>query len=358
MEFNNLNIDFVSDGRMVEIKNGCDSGIAENLYSIRYKFCLKLMPYYQRKYSKFDYEEFYDFIMSGELDNKEYVKLASEFVTTYTPYLIIKDGLDTVYNQMINYVLTKNHGNKIQSTGDQVCEKYIPFLEYIKNKSMNYIVNIHSLNHDLLFESFNNSPYMRGELSDGFILDDSKYYGEVYNVQDNTVHPEKIAYYKDEYDTNIRLYKLHGSFNYVLFRKGNLMPDNYVKILPNMSPVRLYKRIDEQNYEECFYSLYADFLTGLKYKSQRYNEPLYFNKVFIHFKENLEEAEKLIIIGYGGKDKKINEMIEDCFDYKNKSIYIIDPGIDSNNDLKSLAERLNAKAIKGGIEDFNEKMFE
>lgn len=358
MRFDELNIDFVPDGRMVKIKNGYDSGIAENLYSIRYKFCMKLMKYFQRKYGRFDYEEFYDFIISRELDNKEYVALASEFVTDCTSYFVIIDGLDTVYDQMINYVLTNKHRDKVLPKEDKLCEKYIPFLDYIQNKSQDHMVNIHSLNHDLLFESFNDTPYISGKLSDGFIINDSKYYGIACNVQNDTSHFEKIAYYKDEYNTNIRLYKLHGSFNYVLFRKGNIIPDNYVKIQSNMSPTQLYKKTGRQDCEKCIYSLCADFLTGLKYKEKRYNEPLYFDKVFTHFKENLKEAEKLIIIGYGGKDEGINEMVKTCFDFKNKPVYILDPGIDNNENLKSFAIYLNAKIITGGIEDFDENTFE
>mgnify|MGYP003467862353 FL=1 len=92
---------------------------------------------------------------------------------------------------------------------------YQGFLTYLSELSRKFIVNVHTLNHDLLFESFNNTGFINGEISDGFDEYGSEYYGK---LSDNgrTYHC-RLERYKGRYNTPIRLYKLHGSLDYVPF---------------------------------------------------------------------------------------------------------------------------------------------
>jgi hypothetical protein len=56
-----------------------------------------------------------------------------------------------------------------------------------------------------------------------------------------------------------------------------------------------------------------------------------------------------LIIGYGGKDKEINKMIFENFDFKNKKSFIIDPL--PGPKLIELALTLNSKIITKQLED-------
>jgi len=117
----------------------------------------------------------------------------------------------------------------------------------------------------------------------------------------------------------------------------------------------LYKEIEDKDgkltYEICWINYHADFLTGTTSKIERYNEPLLFNILFEHFRNNLKEAEKLIIVGYGGRDAEVNKMILEHFDFKNKPSFIIDPF--PGNEIKSLRDKLGANLIEKQLEDVN-----
>jgi len=69
-----------------------------------------------------------------------------------------------------------------------------------------------------------------------------------------------------------------------------------------------------------------------------------YKKLFELFKSNLQSADKLIIIGYGAKDSRINEMIMENFDYNNKKSFIIDPFYGEK--VKDLSLKINAKLIR------------
>ena len=127
--------------------------------------------------------------------------------------------------------------------------------------------------------------------------------------------------------------------------------ENYLKIKRSVNIHQLYKEIKiggKLSYHRDNINFNADFLTGTTSKIERYNEPLLYQKLFEHFRSNLQTSEKLIIIGYGGKDTEINKMISEHFDYKNKPSYIIDPKPgDKINELKS---KLNSKLITKDLE--------
>ena len=63
----------------------------------------------------------------------------------------------------------------------------------------------------------------------------------------------------------------------------------------------------------------------------------------------------LIIIGYGCKDKGINEMIKDNFDYKNKPSFIIDKYAGAS--VETFAQKINAKIIKESIDRIDKTWF-
>ena len=108
-------------------------------------------------------------------------------------------------------------------------------------------------------------------------------------------------------------------------------------------------------YDISPFEYHADFLTGTTSKIQRYNEPLLFRKLFKKFKKNLQNAEKLIVIGYGCKDKGINEMIKEYFDYTNKPVYIIDKY--AGDTVLEFGDNINAKIYKIDVNDISADLF-
>lgn len=211
-------------------------------------------------------------------------------------------------------------------------------------------VNVHTLNHDLVFETL-----FRGVISDGFEEQYSPYYGQLH---DSNVRLER---YTGSYSKPLRLFKLHGSIDYHYYSSTNenssvFYPKEYVKIKRKVDMNTLKRKVlhddGTSSYENAPPSYYhPDFLTGTTAKILRYDEPLLYKRLFDCFKENLQQAEKLIIIGYGGGDEKVNEVIITHFDYHNKPIYIIDPK--ANDTLQKLkgTSALDAKLISKELKE-------
>ncbi|RGU27331.1 hypothetical protein [Bacteroides cellulosilyticus] len=329
-------------------------------YEINFDFCLKLIRYYHNKYSKFDYEEFYDFIKSKDVYAKEYEELAKDFISEYLTFERLIFGLSPIYNQMVAYLIKdkdkKQWYDGIPSHNGEY-EGYTGFLKYLQELAYTHIINVHTLNHDLFFESFNKTEYISGQISDGFDEYGSEYYSV---VQHNKIDYHcRLERYNGYYNTPIRLYKLHGSLNYYLFYRSKgifRIPDKYVKLRYGMNPSKLLRGLgSKKKYDEYPFSYHSDFLTGTTAKILRYNEPLLYRKLFKKFKKNLSQAEKLIIIGYGAKDAKINEIILKHFDYSHKKVFIVDPY--AGKAVEDFAKSINAKIIKEQINDIRKEMF-
>lgn len=210
----------------------------------------------------------------------------------------------------------------------------------------------------MLFESFNNTNYINSKISDGFDEYGSEYYGKL--VLANRMYHCRLERYVNRYNTPIRLYKLHGSLDYVPFyrktKAGFMLPDKYVKIKYGIGASDIIKsRKNKIGYDESPFVYHADFLTGTTSKILRYNEPLLFKKIFKQFKRNLREAEKLIIIGYGCKDSRINEIIKENFDYQHKPLFIIDKY--AGNLVIKFGKEINAVLHKTDIDSINSNLF-
>lgn len=237
---------------------------------------------------------------------------------------------------------------------------YKGFLTYLSELSKEFIVNVHTLNHDLLFESFNNTGFINGSISDGFDEYGSDYYGKLF--ANNRTYHCRLERYKGRYSSPIRLYKLHGSLDYVPYYRQNeygcMIPENYVKIKWGIGAGDIMKgRKSKIGYDISPFEYHADFLTGTTSKIQRYNEPLLFRKLFKKFRKNLREAEKLIIIGYGCKDKGINEMIIENFDFSHKQSFIVDAYAKEGSQVDSFKEEIHAKLHRVQIDDIEKSLF-
>ena len=360
------NFAFAPSGDLTISTDGCKPDFGyKTSYDIEFEFCHSLMLHFKDIKGVFDYEEFFDFI-TDELENDENLeKIAKPFLNDTTTLQSLKSGLKNIYTQVVAHYLKDNEGNSyydnLPYVIDDKFQGYTGVMKSIKELSKHSVLNIHTLNHDLFFERFNNTSFLEGKLSDGFEEFGSKYFGKLNS--NNRNYMVRLQRYTGTYLSNLRLYKLHGSLDYELYYRqdnGQFFPETYIKSRYGVGNTELYKEIEnkkgELEYENCWINYHPDFLTGTTSKIQRYAEPLLFEKLFQLFKENLKNADKLIIVGYGAKDDEVNKIILEHFDFKNKKSYIIDPY--AGDKVKDFGKMVGAKLIDKqleniDLEDFN-----
>jgi hypothetical protein len=347
---------FASSGKL------CDdeySGNADNFgWNRAFDLCIYLMEYYNIKEHGFNYEKFYDYLFyEAKTDTEARKYVTEQFAKTFDMDFRDNDSIDesakseyknaitnkvckynneyddhiqtiirTIYNQLVMFLLKDENGHCHYDETNSISDKYNGFLTYLSNLSQNYIVDIHTLNHDLLFESFNNTVFFQQEkICDGFSAIKSEYYNK-----NNAGEKCVLEKYCHRYETRFRLYKLHGSINYRRFyekikhRVATHKPSIYIKHPQNGYDESIYKEgIDEM----IDIDFIGDILTGTTTKILRYNEHLLYKNLFKLFAKNLKKSEVLIVCGYGGGDDKINEKIKRFFDYHHKPIFVIDPKV-------------------------------
>lgn len=358
---------FHTDGSLVVSRDGKKPDFGyKTSYDIEFDFCRDLMHYFNEIKGYFDYEEFYDFFNLQAKGNPEVEELfkAGNYRTEKNVDQILS-ALRNIYSQLVAYYLKDKEGKSWYDdegymTG-LIWPGYTGILNCLKHWSSEHTVNVHTLNHDLFFERLNYSDWLQDELCDGFEELGSPYYGEL-NSKGRT-YKCRLERYIGRYDKKFRLYKLHGSKDYGVYYEPSgaiLTPEKYVKTRWGIGFSELFKEIKDKEgkikYEDCWINYHADFLTGTTSKIERYSEPLLFKILFQHFKVNLREAEKLIIIGYGGRDSEINRIILDYFDYENNPVFILDPF--PSDTLKELKEHFGAKLIKKQLEEVQIKDFD
>lgn len=361
LKSNHANIGFNTDGSLFEFTAGSKSNDLyryKSNYEIEFEFCFELMNYFNQTKGHFDYEEFYDYILDEVKEDIGVAKIAEPFLrgTTDLPTLI--HGLKAIYTQVVSFYLKDRDGNKYYDNlpydMGPYYSGYSGVMKCISDFSENFIVNIHTLNHDLFFERFKNTEFLKGELSDGFEELGSPYYGRIFlNSREYMV---RLSRYIGIYESKFSLYKLHGSLNYEPYyrtKNGYSTPEIYLKTGYGVRHTEHYKeKTNEEGkleYENSWINYHSDFLTGTTSKIVRYTEPLLFKRLFELFKTNLINAEKLIIIGYGAKDQEINDIILNYFDFNNKKVFIIDPY--AGDVVKEFGIKLNAKVIGKQLED-------
>ncbi len=366
LKFDDKNVDFSPSGELAISTDGQKpqfqiNGVL-NAHQKYFIFCKRLIKEYTKAHNdEFDYEVFYDFIKSEEAKEERYQVLCNDLCDEFESYDNYLFNVVYIYNQMVEYLLKDKDGKRFYDNEPfrvGYIDGYNGFLKYLSNLSDSYIINVHTLNHDLLFESFNKTEYINGKISDGFDEYGSEYYGNL--IQDNRTYHCRLERYTGRYNTPIRLFKLHGSLDYVPFYKTTsnytMIPERYVKLKWGMGAGDIIKgRKSKIGYDISPFEYHADFLTGTTSKIQRYNEPLLFRKLFKKFKKNLQNAEKLIVIGYGCKDKGINEMIKEYFDYTNKPVYIIDKY--AGDTVLEFGDNINAKIYKIDVNDISADLF-
>lgn len=248
---------------------------------------LYINEYTKAHSNQFDYEQFYDFIKSDEAKDNRYRLLCQDLINKSDDYDNYLFNVVHIYNQMVLYLLKDKEG-KSYYDGEpfkvNCADAYNEFLLYLSQQSKECIINIHTLNHDLLIESFNQTSNINGNISDGFDEYGSEYYGIL--EHDHRNYNCRLERYTGRYNTPIRLYKLHGSIDYVPFyrrdKNGFMKPEKYIKIKWGIGASNIIKgRKSKYGYDASPFEYHADFLTGTTSKIKRYDETLLFKKLLI-----------------------------------------------------------------------------
>ena len=114
-------------------------------------FCSEAMKEYNKNH-EFDYEQFFDFISNEGIYDSSYEKLAKPFLYMFSDYHRLVSNMKTIYTQMIEHELRK--GRKTEKFEREIASdkfsRYENLVKYLDKLSIDYVVDIFSLNHDLL----------------------------------------------------------------------------------------------------------------------------------------------------------------------------------------------------------------
>ena len=363
LNFDNFNIGFSPSGILMTTSKDDLYPNNGNGHQRNFEFCKMIIKMYAELCSdNFNYEAFYDFI-SCEEESEEKIflcwqKYCDKEPIEYEKFKIKLLNIQYIYNQMVYYLIKDKNGDSYYDNVTNNFKPYNSFLSTIHKLSLKKIINVHTLNHDLLFEAFNRTPYIDGRISDGFDKTNSDYYGKIWNTTDKGFC--QLEKYTSEYgDLPIRLYKLHGSIDYIPFHRQNknakFIIQDYVKIKSKMEIEKIYKN-NGIGYDTCANAYHPDFLTGIRFKQRRYKEHGLFDTLFRKFEENLLNADKLFIIGYGCGDDGINDRIKKYFDYQTKQIIIFDKFASKGGIVESFASETNAIIQRISVEEIKEDM--
>lgn len=286
----------------------------------------------------FQYEQFYDYFYScyrGEA-NQNIEKFCKSFRIKYnlTNTLSSDSNLLMNFNNHFVQILSEKLGrkefyeNNCSNLGSGPYHEFLNFLKYLIGQG--HTVNIHTLNHDILFEHLIRSANMSSDFSDGFSDLGSPYYGD-YSTKVDGIHmlyKVRVKCFQNKYEKPLRLFKLHGSIDTYYFNLASPSIDK-TRIKSEYGVFDFYKEIQNENtkdmeYVQGYSNQYPDFLSGTTEKLRSYGNE-YYSILFKHFENNLTQSEKLIIIGYGGWDEGINKILQDNFMQKEIAIPVIDP---------------------------------
>lgn len=335
------------------------------------RFVEEFLSFYNREIigdkNLFNYEKFYDFFMEVYENNNINSKLENflrEFnernnTGTNRPIDYYLHEFSIVFPQLIRSMVWKDFSKLRLTKGASgfytANSDYGNFLNLLMNLTGEYLIHLHSLNHDLLMESFNNTDAFNGKLDDGFTTTGSQVYG-LLDMQDSDLSPDKyyvrLPYFADNYKSAFRLYKLHGSIDRYRMHSGN--EERVIKVLRGISPSQIFLERNGHSGPEYIGSenenikKTPDFLTGMEYRISKYQDNFY-SKMFGHLSENLKNSKTLIIIGYGFGDSAVNEKLYEFVQDKSKNLIIIDvqpPKIPFNI-------MCSHEYLSGGVSNFN-----
>jgi len=303
----------------------------------------------------FHYETFYDYYITPYLTNS-FPDNFREFLENFKrQHKAISDihhllmSFNDIFSQLLAQLLTK----PIERV--HLCKPYHPnyraFLLLIEELSRNSKTHIHTLNHDTYLESLSFTDSIQGHLADGFDELGSRIYAKKYEKYAS--YMVRLRRFTNKYDEPFCLYKLHGSIDnyWASFEDGA----DLVKVPWGVSPHEIHKEITRNGHIEYAHSpadVVADFLSGTTHKTERYAKGSYYPIVLNHFQSNLKQSVVLVVIGYGFRDTRINQYLEESFvNDPSKQMFIVDVV----QPITPFLDRPNVHFVEGGVSDMNYK---
>jgi len=298
---------------------------------------------------EFHYETFYDYYHEY-LENHNYpTDLAQFFHNFIQRYNLEKQPSDLLfdfnmsYNQLIAHLLEKPFKRcHLAKPYHPSCDR---FLNLVESLSGQFVVDFHSLNHDLYLEYLAYSDSMHANLNDGFEEFGSPYYGKL--LAQNERYMVRLARFTNKYVQPFRLYKLHGGIDRYWYESKD--GTELIRLKWGLGKTDVHKEVienGEYKYDFRPLSYYPDFLSGTTYKTRQYSKGGYYPTIFKHFEQNLKSSNFLISIGYGFGDRVINEYITDTFLTSSSKILFI---IDIKEPFTDLLKQENVFYIGGGV---------
>jgi hypothetical protein len=286
----------------------------------------------------FHYEDFYDFYNAFLREEKNADQI-NEFCDRFNaglpgdygkrdPHNRIND-FNITFNQLVGSLLENPTYYKDVGLGNY--PPYDNFIGFLRKMTQDNQVKVHSLNHDLFFDHIASKVSGLWEhYSDGFELQGSRIYGSLRREFKNKGvripkdYRVKLKRFTGDFSGKIALYKLHGSIdNYIAYnldsdiriKRDYGVSEFFIEHLPNGKEKYKMSRIHD--------SIYPDFLSGSTEKIYRYDNA-YYKILFDHFKENLNNSDSLLVIGYGFQDEGINKILKHHYLSENKNMIVID----------------------------------
>lgn len=207
LNFDDSFLDFAPCGSLASSTDGTKpmfqtEGILNN-HQKYFVFCKRLIKEYTEAHNDiFDYEQFYDFIKTEEAKQERYQRLCDDLLNDCKSYEHYLSNVSHIYNQMAAHLLKDKTGKSWYDDEPfkvNFFDGYNGFLSYLSELGREFIVNVHTLNHDLLFESFNNTGFINGNISDGFDEYGSDYYGKL--TAKGRIYYCRLEQYKGRYNT-------------------------------------------------------------------------------------------------------------------------------------------------------------
>ncbi|MBK7811299.1 MAG: SIR2 family protein [Saprospiraceae bacterium] len=288
---------------------------------------------------KFNYEIFYDayYSFQRENNNKDFNDFCNNFRKKYKQNGAADDNanlflrFNECFNQILRYLLGRGkfYENNVHDLDYNNYDNFIKYLVDLVNEG--FMVSIHTLNHDLLFDHIGKVTDIQSYFCDGYSELGTKYFGDYDNRGDvGVTYKVRLKSFQNLFNKPIRFYKLHGSIDTYSFSLA--YPDtDRTRVKAEYGVEDFYKEVYNEKsgcfeYKKGLKSIFPDFLSGTTEKLRNYSDE-YYDIIFNHFKKNLKNSDKLLIIGYGFKDKGINEILKSYLDKNGKPPVVIDPNI-------------------------------
>lgn len=326
------------------------------------QFYIRLLNHYItsciQSAAAFHYEDFYDWIekFSEELSEISYRFLQQQQILPAdcerADYpLLVREAI-SILQQLVRQKLHRHH-HEVHLCGPHP-QGYDSILEVLQRGAERAVVDVHSLNHDLFFESLRHTDRLQGLVTDGFEHLGSPYFAEL-EVSCGEVgrrtYLVRLSRFTGRYPDNVRLYKLHGSVDQYIY------PDfdrETIKLPWGVSSEKIYREVLKggvPDYQMVDGGVVPRFLTGVESKQRQYSSTSYLKTMLDRFQTNLRQSKVLVVVGYGFADEVINQIICQEFNVNGKTMLVIDI-----REPKTLASfSCQYEYLEGGVADFDNR---